>query len=293
MQWRAMRFDRFGHDIAFENTETRTFAPNSQTPVKLIGTNMAFRKSALREVQGFDEAIHFFLVETDIKLRLDMLGWHSTIVPLAQVHHHFAASSRRTHERTPTDLFEIGASKAYFCKKHAPDATAEIGDFVQEQHDRLVRISRKHISKRQIATLLATLQKGFEAGQNRQAQINTLSAVPATFARFPTSTRPHIALCAGMLDGGWLEETAASHVADGYCVSAIRLRPSVRYFQVSFQNGFWLHDGGAFGRAHRSQPIFQPFRYKTRFAVEVARINALHHVKKILCFKRDVQNIDE
>ena len=82
--------------------------------IKTEGTNMALRRDLMAAMGGFDPAFRFFLDDTDVNMRLAMAGHATALVPLAQVHHGYAASDRRAADRRPTDLTELGASLAVF-----------------------------------------------------------------------------------------------------------------------------------------------------------------------------------
>ena len=286
-QWGAMRFDLTGQDNPFELDETQqyeVFEPSPDLPVKLIGTNMAFRKSALLEINGFDENYRFFLDETDAKFRLDQASWNSAIVPRAQVQHKYAASERRTENRVPTDLFEIGASKAYFCKTHAPDRREPaLKDFTNEQLIRLTVLVEQHkLRRRDVTPIMETLGNGMSEGLRRETETSSFMTLPSEFKPFSTNRSEHIALCVGPRDTAWMTKTAREMVNEGKCVSVIQLLPSPRYFQVSFKDGYWLHRGGIVGKSIRSQPLLQFTSYRRRFAAEISRISSLHPINKVL-----------
>jgi len=286
-QWGAMRFGLMGQDHPFEMDETqpfKIFEPSTDMPIKLIGINMAFRKSALLEINGFDENFRFFLDETDAKLRLDQAGWKTAIVPHAQVHHHYAASDRRTENRVPTDLFEIGASKAYFCKTHtSDDSNQALKDFTNEQLIRLTVLVEQHkLGRRDVTPLMESLGSGISEGLQRSSKTLDLTTLPSEFRLFGTNKSEHIVLCVGPRDTAWMVKTARELVAAGKCVSVVQLSPSPRYFQIRFKDGYWLHRGGVFGRSVRTQPLVQIFSFRRRFMNEVNRISTLHSVERII-----------
>lgn len=286
-QWGAMRFDTSGRDHPFDIDEADPFTffdPSSTMPVKLIGTTMAFRKSALQEIGSFDENFYFFLDETDAKLRLDMAGWTSAIVPRAQVHHRFASSSRRAENRAPIDLFEIGASKAYFCKIHSPESLdRSLREFTKAQLTRMTTMVKQHKLRRpEVTPLMETLARGIEDGLARERTTQEPSSEQTDFLKFDTHDGEHLLICAGPRDSAWSQSAAQEAVAAGKCVSVIQLLRSVRYFQVEFKDGYWLHRGGLFGRSTRTQPILQFGSYRRRFSTEIGRISAIHPVDTIL-----------
>ncbi len=286
-QWGAMRFDLAGRDHPFNIDETQPseiFDPSPDAPIKLIGTNMAFRKSALFEINGFDENFRFFLDETDAKLRLDQAGWKTAIVPHAQVHHHYAASERRTENRVPTDLFEIGASKAYFCKTHMKgDSNPALRDFTNEQLIRLTVLVEQHkLRRRDVTPIMQTLGNGMSEGLLREPKSPDLTILPSEFRLFDTNNSEHVVLCVGPRDAKWMTKTARKMVNEGKCVSVIQLSPSPRYFQVRFKDGYWLHRGGVYGKSIRTQSLIQFTSYRRRFAAEINRISMLYPVDTVL-----------
>ena len=286
-QWGAMRFDRSGADHAFEINETEPFeifAASTDFPIKLLGANMAFQKDALLGIMGFDEAFRFFLDETDAKLRLDAAGWKTAVVPDAQVQHGFAASARRKRNRAPLDLREIGASKAYFCVKHSDASVdASLRSFTEEQLSRLTAmVDDRRLQRREVDPLMETLAAGFTEGLKRQAGPLLQAREPTPFLKFETDQSEHIVICATPRDAKQACSAAHDLTKAGKCVSVIQLLNSPRYFQVRYQNGYWLHKGGVFGRSGRNQPLIRFYSYKNRFEAEVERLAKYCPVDQVL-----------
>ena len=123
-QWKARAVDATGatEDIEMHPIRATVLKPKGARATKTEGTNMAVRRDVLVDVEGFDPGFAFFLDETDLNLRLARAGHATAIVPMAQVHHGFAASPRRRADRVPRDLFDIGASWAVFQRKYVPHA---------------------------------------------------------------------------------------------------------------------------------------------------------------------------
>lgn len=286
-QWGSMQFDLSGNDHPFEIDKTQpfeVFQPSKELPIKLIGTNMAFRKSALLGINGFDENYRFFLDETDAKFRIDRTGWKTAIVPNAQVHHGFAASDRRSANRVPTDLFEIGASKAYFCKTHMGDEfELALRDFTNEQLIRLTTFVEQHkLRRRDVTPLMVSLADGMSDGLQRELKVKDNLEASNRFHRFETHKSEHVVVCVRPQDLTWMQKTVPTLVEAGKCVSVIQLLPSPRYFQVSFKEGYWLHRGGVWGNSIRTQPSIQFRTYRQRFKIEIERISQLHQVDTVL-----------
>lgn len=279
-QWGAMRFTQSGDDIPIEIDENKPyveFSPIPEQPHKLIGTNMAFRTKALHQVGGFDEAYLFFLEDADIKLRLDQAGWSSAAVPLAQVHHNFSASTRRNAKRVPLDLYEIGASKAYFCNKFAPNnITTAINDFVAEQEKRLSKlVSSGQITSEEVSNLLNGLKNGFKAGVDRKPNTQNLKQSDSTFLRFDTGYDPHILLCGFSGDLEWAMETAEAIHSMNCCVTTLILDSGIRRLRLRFTGKTWAYEGGIGGKSELYYPIVGFINKHTRLKSEANNIARL------------------
>ncbi|MFU8880742.1 MAG: glycosyltransferase family 2 protein, partial [Rhodobacterales bacterium] len=121
-QWRGRILDQTGQaqNVALNSLNPTKLTPPPGWAVKTEGTNMAVRRDVLAQVGGFDPAFRFYMDETDLNMRLARLGHATAIVPLAQVHHGFAASAYRRPDRGVLDLQQIAASTAVFLRKHCP-----------------------------------------------------------------------------------------------------------------------------------------------------------------------------
>ncbi|TDK44386.1 glycosyltransferase family 2 protein, partial [Antarcticimicrobium luteum] len=160
--------------------------------IKTEGTNMAFRRSVLAALGGFDPRYRFFLDETDLNLRLAERGAVTALVPLAQVHHGFDESPRRRADRVPRDLTEIGASWAVFLARHCPQARrgAVWADVQAAERRRALRhMVAGRLEPRDVAPLLAGLRAGHAEGLRRRAE--PLPPLPDPVRRFrPVPQRP-------------------------------------------------------------------------------------------------------
>ena len=103
-----------------KKVEQNGFVPDipEERALKLVGTNMAIDRKVLLSIGGFDSACPYFLDDSDLSLRLLLAGTNRPRHPLAEVHHGFAPSWRRTSRRAPLDLFDIGRSSAVFFRRH-------------------------------------------------------------------------------------------------------------------------------------------------------------------------------
>jgi glycogen(starch) synthase len=84
----------------------------------LQGTNASFRRTALLELGGFDEEFEYYLEETELCCRLIDAGYLIRQLPDAFVHHKFAPSAIRDHQRIVRHHYPIIKNKVYFSYKH-------------------------------------------------------------------------------------------------------------------------------------------------------------------------------
>ena len=105
-QYRARQLNALGEPEHLDvDAETPSvMLPSPSRAIKTEGTNMAIRRDVLVEMGGFDPAFHYYLDETDLNMRLARAGHATAIVPLAEVHHGFAANAMRSANRVPRDL---------------------------------------------------------------------------------------------------------------------------------------------------------------------------------------------
>jgi len=87
----------------------------------LQGTNAIFRRSAVMEVGGFDEAYDYYLDETDLCLRLIDAGYLLRQLSNSFVYHRFLPSHIRQANRVVTRLRPIVKNKVYFALKNNVD----------------------------------------------------------------------------------------------------------------------------------------------------------------------------
>lgn len=249
--------------------------------IKTEGTNMAFRRDILAQSGGFDPVFRYYLDETDLNLRLGQAGFSTAIVPLAQVHHGFAASSLRREDRVPRDLHEIGASLAAFLRKHGhPDIAARLRQETAAQRRRLVaHMVAGRIEPGDVGRIMATFHSGQTDGMQRP--LPPLSPLPGPAAQFlpyfpDDPVRGHRVLSARGWQGAHARRLAADLVAEGNIVTVHVFSSSARYHRIRFHPaGFWLQTGGLFGRSERTDPLFRLWRFKRRLDREVRRLQGI------------------
>jgi GT2 family glycosyltransferase len=246
--------------------------PGLATEIK--GVNCAYRRSVLMALGGFDPEIAYYLDETELNLRLAAVGLTTAIVPDARVHHRKAASPRRSADRVPLDLWDVGASAAITLRRHGADegeiarSLAQI-EFWEDR--RIARLCRSRRISHEVANgLRASLAAGLADGLRRSLTPMAplvLTAMP--FLPFPS--RPPLAevVLAGRPWQTRRLEAEARRLADeGHSVRLYLFGPSARFQRRYFRDGFWLQSGGLFGRSLRSDPLFRPWRFSRRLARE-------------------------
>lgn len=271
-QWQACEVDQFGQDHPLPVTEPTLHANTQQRAVKTQGTNCAFRRDALLAIGGFDPAYRFYLDEADVNLR--MAGM-TAVIPDAQVHHGYLASSRRAANRVPLSLHDIAASTAIFLRRHAPaaDLDAALKALSLRESARIAEHRRAgRINAAAELALLTSLTQGWAEGLARPLSVlAALDTTPPPLQPLKTGPRP------GRILSGrfWqrrrlLAEAAASR---DLITTVFVLTPTARPHKISFQTeGYWLQTGGIFGQSVRQGRRFRLISFRKRIAEEVARL---------------------
>ena len=282
-QWQAAEVDSLGQDhaIVVPMAGVTLRAGTHRRAVKTTGTNCAFRRRALCAAGGFDPAFRFYLDEADVNLRLAGL---TAVVPLAQVHHAYLASDRRRPDRVPTDLAEIAASTAVFLRRHMPSAleTGLAALRGREAARLATHVRARRIRQAEADRVMATLDAGWADGLTRPltAPQPLPFPGPAQFQPLPgTGPRSGHVIAGRRWRRPFLLAAARKAVADGgiatvICLSATPLAHRARFHA----DGFWLHEGGIFGRSDRSGRRIRAARFSTRVAEESARWRAFRPV---------------
>ncbi len=186
----AQSVDVLGNHCPLDLTDASTQVVSGKPgyAIKTEGTNCAFRRDTLLNLGGFDPAFSFFMDETDLNMRIADANMATAIVPLAQVHHGFAASARRHASRLPRTLFDVGASSVVFLRKHAPSNAMEkvIEDIKMKQRARLLRhMVAGTCEPGDVDRLMSTLEAGLAGGRRRPLLSHSLSPPErVSFKRF-------------------------------------------------------------------------------------------------------------
>ncbi|MEM7210433.1 MAG: glycosyltransferase family 2 protein [Pseudomonadota bacterium] len=292
MEWQGGTFDRSGNESYLEISEDATVYPaehqrSSGRYLSLRGVNSAFRRSTIMQVGGFDEAIRYYLDETDLALRLADAGWSAALARRAEVHHLLIPNATRGLLRKPGNQHEIGAAKAHFCKKHLRgDPQSALDAFLDRRITMLdpqMRLGIVRTGDRN--KLTEQLTDGFRDGLNREAVHPLKPDTPGPFAPFHPRTANvfHIAI-----ETGWHPETNAallefgSYLAKiGQRVSHFGYRSGAHPPRVTYRDGMWHHRGGTWTLPDRQSGALAISR-KARSAAERTRIQRVRRFDCIL-----------
>lgn len=278
-QWkgRVVDFNAQTEELPLTGDQPQVFDGTRARAIKTEGTNMAVRRDVLVALGGFDSAFQFYLDETDLNMRLAQVGHKTAIVPLALVHHGYAESTRRTADRVPRDLHQIGASLSVFLRKHGGDL--ERGKFEREaQRVRLQRhVDAGRLTAAELARILVTFDAGWDEGLARPFGADAVLGPPSEFQKFSGSMTAERVVIAGRF---WQRRRkfaqARAAVAQGRRVTVILLSLTARFHRVSFvQDGFWLQTGGQFGKSDRRDPAWRFWRARRRVAREIDRVSSI------------------
>jgi len=278
-QWKARSVDEAGaaEPLAVHPGQATVLTPKGHRATKTEGTNMAVRRDVLLELEGFDPGFAFFLDETDLNLRLARAGHATAIVPLAEVHHGFAPSSRRRADRVPRDLFDIGASWAVFQRKYVSESK-------RDSHWRAIRASERvriiyhmvagRLLPGDVVRLLRRLDVGYAEGLVRQrGGAHLLRSAAAPFTPFPAVKRKSTVVSGRIWQRSRLRAEAAKRVWAGEIVTLILLSPTALFHRVRFHpDGYWEQIGGLFGRSDRTDRLIAFYSFATRIARESRRV---------------------
>ena len=223
--------------------------PEAGAPISTIGTNCAFRATALRGIGGFDPAFRYHLDESDVNRRLaarfpDAL---TAIIPAAEVVHGAAAGPVRASAGVPSDLRQIGRSTTLFVRRFG----GKMPDLEALQRKRLLRLMvAGRLDPFAVAPLLAGLRQGIAEGEAEGPPALPSAPLPenrSAFLRFAAKApvgKP-------VIRAGWLWQAralrreAAALSAQGRIVCLILWSPTVLPPRLTLGRGGWweLHGG--------------------------------------------------
>ena len=286
IQWNLQEVDRFGNDWPVNSPgQVVSDAPSPDRVLKPVGTNCAFRRSALLAAGGFDEAYRFYLEEADLAWRLKLKKWRIIGVRSAEVHHGYARSDYRNRERVPKTLFEIGASKVHFCNKFASksDVSPELIGFRNAQRSRLVRsFNLGLLAPSEVQKLMASLDAGMAAGSDRLATESLASEGKEIALRnYCDVTAPEPVVLSPRPRNLRKTLRECEAISGTKTVTVVDFRWSTRALTARFTDeGFWYHKGGVFGRESRDEPLAKLSTRRARLRREIERLAGLRWARE-------------
>ncbi|MGI9389470.1 MAG: glycosyltransferase family 2 protein [Boseongicola sp.] len=258
-----------------DNPFLPTLAPGRA--LKLVGTNAVLKRTLLSSLGGFDTAFRYYLDDADLSFRLMMTGNAAAVAPMAEVHHAFAASDRRTKLRRPSCIFDIGRSTAVYLRRHPGADHAEIFARIKlREANRLCgHMVRGTCEPREVKRLLLELESGWEEGLS--VDLPTIAAMPQSrppdFRPVPAAAPGHRVLTSRLLQRKKRLVQAEELVANGDRVTSISLSLTpVRHHLRYLDSGVWSQTGGQFGRSVRTGPRFRWCRFAKRVKEEIRRV---------------------
>ena len=278
-QWQGRTIDRLGYDHPVDVPEV-SLVPNAKTE----GTNMAFRRDVLINLGGFDTAFRFYMDETDLNWRLAEQGLPVAIVPMAQVHHGYSASGRRTAKRVPTDLFDIGRSLTIFLRKSGVSDDEISVRLKSERSSQLQRIKvhlqSRRIKKEAMRKVLATFENGIKSGMNEKLnKLSPLADDKVPWCPYPTIEKAKRSdIIARWYNAQRKFEEARNFRKKGHIVSIYYFSLTMFYHRVTFTNdGIWVQKGGLFGRSLRTDRLFRWWTKSSRMMRENERNDGIRY----------------
>lgn len=279
-QWKASSVDHTGASAPLDVDPARAtiLTPPPGHAIKTEGTNMAFRRTVLAGLGGFDKAYRFYLDETDLNMRLAKAGHATAIAPHALVHHAFAPSARRAPSRAPRDLYEVGASLSVFLRRHcpAPDRAPVERAFVRDRIAALNdHMTAGRLEPRDVLRLRKRLCDGLNAGASRElTPLPAIGHSDTAFLPFMTRTvETGVVLSGRRRNRSELRQKAADLAQQGASVSLFLFSATALYHRVRMRpEGYWEQSGGIWGRSDRTAPLVELTTLRKRLSREISRV---------------------
>ena len=280
LRWQS-RSQRIAADSLPQNLPphqgTQLLAPEDGAAVSTLGTNCAFRATALRQMGGFDPVFAYHLDESDVNMRMAAAFPQglTAVVPDAQVIHARAGSPQRDAAAVPVDLTAQGQSAALFARRHGgppPD------DVLLRRHRRgMIRAMLDgQMDPLQIDPVLDTLRAGLAAGQALPLDPPPPSRAdfPVAFRRIGKLTQDHATI------GGWhwharnLRAAAADLLSQGVIPTVILLTPSFLPHHARLTEGGWFEQtGGIWGPSEPGDSPVSRWQMRNRLSRETKLAN--------------------
>jgi glycosyltransferase involved in cell wall biosynthesis len=248
-------------DLAPKAPQPELSFPGSFSFPHLLGANSSYRRSALLEIDGFDEEFDYYLDESDVQARLVDAGYIIAQVPRAVVHHSYAPSNIRGPNRVAKNRFAVLKNKLYFSLIHGRTYLS-IHEILAEQH-RFVEIQRADVKWAVAEGLLEeadliqferdvdrAIEVGLSAGLagRRPNSIDIQTRRDSALLVYPTvkADLPNVVLVSQEFPpasrggvGTFVRDLAVGLAVAGHEVHVITR--SAEHSRVDFEHGIWVH----------------------------------------------------
>ncbi|MFT4014287.1 MAG: glycosyltransferase [Paracoccus sp. (in: a-proteobacteria)] len=273
-QSRAERISASGRGYPI-TPEQAALEPEGGDPVSTIGTNCAFRRSALLAIGGFDPAFSYHLDESDVNRRMARVFPQglTAILPRAQVIHGLAAGTSRAGTGVPHDLRAIGRSTAIFAARHGGDASW----IVEAQRRRLLRLMvAGRLDPLAVGRILRSLREGLAEGAGHHALPAPCAGVPPAYLELPPAPVAPLFLAGWHWRARPLRAAAARAVAQGGHVTLLLLTPTALPHRLKMApGGWWEQRGGIWGPSQPGDSAFKLGAKRARIMREESFFAAL------------------
>lgn len=233
----------------------RLWFPETGGALSTLGTNCAFRRTALLAVGGFDPVFAFHLDESDLNLRMAATFSRrpTAFVPRARVAHAAASGTTRAYG-APVDLAPIGRSEAIFARRHG--ASRGWSDRLRaRQRARLLRaMLAGRIDPLHVPGVLASLDAGLAEGMAHADIMSDRKKIVSAPRRFTEFSPLAVHAGAHKVLSGWhwqaamLRARAARAASQGNRVSLMLWSPGILPHREEFvDGGWWERTGGIWG----------------------------------------------
>ncbi|MTH76629.1 glycosyltransferase family 2 protein [Paracoccus aestuariivivens] len=270
-QVRAERMTASGRSEPIEVGSPILLGPENGAPVSTIGTNCAFRRSALVEIGGFDPVFAYYLDESDVNFRMaKRFGDGLTaVIPKAEVIHGLAPGVSRDEAGIPEDLRAIGRSSAIFAARYG----GAVDGLRQSQRARLLRhMIAGRIDPLSVGPILRTLDEGIAEGATINAPLPKFQDIEmGDFLPMPVGAGERVYLSGWYWQRHKLQKKALAQTKNGRLVTIIILTPTfLPHRKHLHPDGWWEQHGGVWGASQPGDSALMLMGARTRFLRERA-----------------------
>ena len=243
------------------STSDNKSMPNNCFPASyhlpyLVGTNNAYKKDALLQIKGFDEAYEYCYDETDVCLRLIDDGFFIRQLNNAFIHHKSAPSNLRDVKKVLVDRSKILKSKFYFSNRYGKpyhsqkEIDANNNEYIKlHRQDVEINIEKNlltinHLIKFELDQCNAWQQAKIEVNSDRKLITSELlqkhqSAFKA-FSTFLSKEKKKVCIFIADEEKPW--GTVFKNYRDLRNGDKIYfLVPTEKHSTIDFESGVWIH----------------------------------------------------